>query len=292
MNAINRQVSVLGAVYDLEILQTPTETAAVVDGFTQFTVSATNNASLTLSDIDLQFAHVNGGSIVREAHYYETSSSLCTILGNTLSAAEEVVDTGIQNTGTLSCTIASIAPGETVSFSYKVLIDATPPILNTQAYYHEIVEVNRIPQLESLVCIPVFSTFVAAGAGSSVCDAVQASPLDFGPQATAIASLDDVATVTGNRLSVPFIRLEDGGLISAEFQITFFGEVRFELLSHQVLDGSLSPVAEASFTAAGILSLSNLLVGGLRYDISATLEPDTDPVKLGALSITALSSTL
>jgi hypothetical protein len=102
--------------------------------------------------------------------------------------------------------------------------------------------------------------------------------------------LVEVATVTGNRLSVPFIRLDDGGLISAEFQINFFDQVQFELLSYQVLDSSIVPLAEARFTDAGVLSLSNLLVGELNYDIDATLVTGSDPIKLGSLNITALVS--
>lgn len=287
-SAIVDKISALGNSYDLEVVQTPVETGALTNEFTEFLVTATNNSSATLSDIDIQLAHVNNGSIVEEAHYYETSSNLCTILGSKVSATALVVGDAIQKTGTLSCTIESVAPGESVAFNYRIQIDATPPVLNTQAYYHEVVEVNRIPQLESLVCIPVFLTFVDANAGSSVCGAVQNLPLSFGPQSS--ASLAQVATVTGNRLSVPFIRLDDGGLIGAEFQITFFGEVRFELLSYQVLDSSISPVVEARFTDAGVLSLSELLVGGFNYDIDATLEPGSNPVKLGSLNITALSA--
>ncbi|GJM13242.1 MAG: hypothetical protein DHS20C12_16450 [Pseudohongiella sp.] len=282
------KITLLGGIHDVSVTQTTIETAAIVNEFTEFVVEVTNNSSVTLSDLDVQLAHVSAGSIVEEAHYYETSSSMCAILGSKLSATELIVGDAVQKTGTLNCTIDSIAPGEVLSFNYRIQIDSTPPILNTETYYHEVVEVNGVAQLESLSCIPVFATFVAATAGSSVCSAVQALPLTFGPQSP--ASLAQEATVTGNRLSVPFIRLDDGSLISAEFQITFFGEVRFELLSYQILDSSLAPLVEARLTDAGILSLRNLLVGGFNYDIDATLEPGSDPVKLGSLSITALAA--
>ena len=287
-SAIADKITQLGSVYDLEVVQTSVETSAIVNEFTEFVVSVTNTSSATLSDIDIQLAHVNAGSIVEEAQYYETSSNLCTILDSKLSATELVVGDAIQKTGTLNCTIDSIAPGESLSFNYRIQIDSTPPLIESAAYYHEVVEVNGVPQLESLVCIPVFANFVDAIAGSSVCSAVQNLPLTFGPQS--LAGLDQVATVTGNQLSVPFIRLDDGSLISAEFRITFFGEVRFELLSYQVLDSSIVPVVEARFTDAGVLSLPSLLVGGLNYNIDATLEPGSDPVKLGSLNITALVS--
>ncbi|PCI80590.1 MAG: hypothetical protein COB20_02870 [SAR86 cluster bacterium] len=287
-SAIEDKIAVLGSVYDLNVVQTSVETSAIINEFTEFVVNVTNTSSVTLSDIDIQLAHVNTGSIVEGAQYYETSSSLCTILGSKLSAAAVVVGDAIQKTGTLNCTIESIAPGASLSFNYRIQIDSTPPLIDSAGYYHEVVEVNGNPQLESLVCIPVFPNFVNANAGSSVCGAVQNLPLTFGPQS--LAGLEQVATVTGNRLSVPFIRLDDGSLISAEFQITFFGEVRFELLSYQTLDSSIAPFVEARFTDAGVLSLPNLLVGGLNYDIDATLEPGSDPVKLGALNITALVS--
>ncbi|MFT4814524.1 MAG: hypothetical protein ACI80L_001013 [Pseudohongiellaceae bacterium] len=285
---IEDKIALLDNIYDLEVVQTTLETSAIVNEFTEFAVELTNTSSVILSDIDIQLAHVSAGSLVEEAQNYETSSSICTILGSNLSVSEVVVGNAIQKLGTLNCTIESIAPGESQSFNYRIQIDATPPLIDSAAYYHEVVEVNGIVQLESLVCIPVFPNFVDANAGSSVCSAVQNLPLTFGPQS--LAGLVEVATVTGNRLSVPFIRLDDGGLISAEFQINFFDQVQFELLSYQVLDSSIVPLAEARFTDAGVLSLSNLLVGELNYDIDATLVTGSDPIKLGSLNITALVS--
>lgn len=285
---IEDKISLLDNVYDLQVTQSTLETSAIVNEFTEFSVTVQNTSPVKLSDIDLQFAHVSAGAIAEEAHNYESESSLCEILGSTVTTTAVVVDGATQKLGTLSCTIASIEPGELVSFNYRIQIDATPPVLNTQTYYHEVVAVNGIPQFESLACIPVFLNFVDANAGSTVCSEVQALPLAFGPQGQ--AALDLEATVTGNRLSVPFIRLDDGSLIGAEFQITFFGEVRFELLNYQILDNTLVPVVEATLTDAGVLTLSSLLVDGIRYNIEATLEPDSDPAGFGALVITALSS--
>lgn len=284
-DAIEEKISLLDDAYDLEVMQTSLETSAIVGEFTEIEVTVSNNSSATLSDIDLQLAHVNAGSIVDEAHLYETSSSLCTILGSALADTATQVGEAVQKVGTLTCSIDSIAPGESLSFSYRIQIDATPPLLNNETYYHEVVTVNGTPQLESLMCLPVFLTFVDANAGSSVCDEVQNLALSFGPLTE--VSLSQVASVTGNRLSVPFIRLDDGSLISAEFQITYVGAVRFELLSYQTLDSTLTPLVEARFTDAGVLSLSNLLVNSINYDIDATLEPGSDPVTLGALNITA-----
>lgn len=286
--AIEDKVTLLDGIYDLEVLQTAVESSAIVGEFTGFEVTVTNTSSVTLSDIDLQLAHVSAGTIVSEEQVYETSSSLCTILGSKLTSTELVVGDSIQKTGTLSCSIDSIEPGQTQSFDYRIQIDATPPVLNSDSYYHEVVTVNDSPQLESLVCIPVFASFVDANVGSSVCSDVQNLALTFGPQSQ--AGLADVATVTGNRLSVPYIRLDDGGLISAEFQITYFGAVRFELLSYEILDSTIAPLAEASFTDAGVLSLQNLLVNGISYNIDATLESGSDPVKLGSLNISVVNT--
>lgn len=286
--AIEDKITMLGDIYDLEVIQTTAETAAIVNEFTEFAVKVTNTSSATLSDIDIQLAHVSAGSLVEEAQLYETSSSLCSILGTKIATTGVVIGNTVQKAGTLNCTIDSIAPGESLSFDYRIQIDLTPPLLDSASYYHEVVEVNGSPQLESLICIPVFPNFVDANAGSSVCNEVQNLPLTFGPQS--LSGLDQVATVTGNQLTVPFIRLDDGSLIRAVFQITFFGEVRFELLSYQILDSAIAPFVEARFTDAGVLSLSNLLVGELNYNIDATLEPGSDPIKLGSLNITALAS--
>jgi hypothetical protein len=176
---IEDKIALLDNIYDLEVVQTTLETSAIVNEFTEFAVELTNTSSVILSDIDIQLAHVSAGSLVEEAQNYETSSSICTILGSNLSVSEVVVGNAIQKLGTLNCTIESIAPGESQSFNYRIQIDATPPLIDSAAYYHEVVEVNGIVQLESLVCIPVFPNFVDANAGSSVCSAVQNLPLTF-----------------------------------------------------------------------------------------------------------------
>jgi hypothetical protein len=169
---IEDKIALLESIYDLEVMQTTLETAAIVNEVTEFAVELTNTSSVILSDIDIQLAHVSAGSLVEEAQNYETSSSICTILGSNLSVSEVVVGNAIQKSGTLNCTIESIAPGESQSINYRIQIDATPPLIDSAAYYHEVVEVNGIVQLESLVCIPVFPNFVDANAGSSVCSAV------------------------------------------------------------------------------------------------------------------------
>lgn len=285
--AIADKISILDSSYDLEITQTAVESGALINEFTEIEVRVSNPTSATLSNVNLLFAHVNAGSLVQEAQLYENSSSVCTILGSTLSVDEIAVGDAIQKIGTLNCFIEAIAPAQEISFSYRIQIDATPPLLNTDAYYHEVVAVNTIPQPESLLCIPVFSTFVEAAAGSTVCDAVASLPLDFLPGQTQ-AAIDELATVTGSMLSVPYIRLDDGGLISAEFKITNIGEVQFELLSYQVLDSSLAPLVEATFTDAGVLSLANLSVGAANYDVQATLVPDSNPLRLNSLNIVLL----
>jgi len=270
------------ANYAIDIQQTPVDVGALYNEFTEIQVSITNVSGQTLENMDVSFLHLNGGVVSSEPQLYLNSNSTCYVLGPNLSEVALQVGDAEQKQGTLSCFIESLAPDESFGFSYQILIDATPPILNGDAYYHEIVAVNGIAQPESEMCLPVYANFVLANIGSSVCSSVG------GLGAGAPLDLSALPSVTGDMLSLPFLRLWDGSLINAEFRITLKGPVELELVSYTELDATLLPTYEARFDLANILNIDNLQVDTAFYDIRATYVTDSNPVRFTGITATLL----
>ena len=176
-----------------------------------------------------------------------------------------------------------MAADENIDFSYRLLIDDSPPVLNGDLYYHELVTVNSVPQLESAMCIPVFADLIDALGGNAACDAVQI--LIAGVETGLTIDLDEPPTITGSRLTLPFIRLSSGGLIRAEFMVVFNAEVELQMVSASALDPLLTPVLEASFDElSGLLFIGSLQVGANSYEVQTTYVVDSDPVRFSGLT--------
>lgn len=273
--------------YDLEISQTSVDTAALFGEFTEVQVHITNVSGVTLEHMDISFLHLNGGLVSHEAQVYEITSDACRVLGGDLATVGSIVNGAQRKAGTLSCFIEALAPGETLDFSYRIQIDNTPAVLNGDGYYHEIVAVNGSIQLESSLCLPVFANFVQANIGSNVCSNVQVQLPGVAPGVP--LDLNAVPSVTGTMLSLPFLRLWDGSLISAELRITLQGPLTFEIVSYADLDSALTPLAEANYDLAGVLHINNLQVGAGFYDVTATYVQDSSPIRFAGIQAVLLS---
>lgn len=274
--------------YDLEVVHWATDVAALQNEFTRMNVSITNRAGITLHDLDVSLLHLANGQLNNEIQVYENTAPACRILASDLGSAPTVVGDAVQQAGTLSCFLSRINPDETVQFSYRILVDNTPPTLAGDAYYHELVAINHVLQPESTACIPVFTNFILASYtySSSVCDAVQLLIPGVAPGVP--LDLNALPTVTGSRLSLPFVRLYDGSLYRAELQVTLTGGVQLQLVSYTELDASLTPTVEATVDMAGVLNIASLSLNPGTYSVQATYVPDSDPVRFNALITTLI----
>lgn len=162
-------------------------------------------------------------------------------------------------------------------------IDDTPPQLNGAGYYHEVVAVNAVVQSDSQVCLPVYADLVQAVAGSTVCTALG----DFlnGVTPDFVPALDALPTVTGAQLSVPWVRVSDGTLVSANLHIRLQGPVELLVDSTTSRDHTLTPVVEATFDAFGVLTIPNLIIGQSIYTVQAGLVPNSDPARFVSVTL-------
>ena len=275
--------------YDIEVTQTSTDIGALYNEFTEVLVNITNVSGETLENLDVSFRHLDGGLLSAEAQVYENAESACRILGAAVTTVGIPVGDATRKLGTLNCFIESLEPGQSMALTYRIQIDTTPPVLGGESYYHEIVYINGIAQLESAMCLPVYANFVLANAGSNVCDSVQVLLPGVSPNVP--LDLNALPSVTGSMLSLPFLRLYDGSLISAELRITLAGPVELEIVSYADLDPDLIPVYEAHYDLAGVLNIHSLAVDTAAYDIRATYVPDSNPIRFTNLIATLLAPT-
>lgn len=270
----------------LEIIQTPLTARVFVGEYAEFQVTIRNNSTSTLSDLVLAFGHLNGGTASAEIQTYRSSAQYCTVFSNTLATSGTLTNGVLQKSGILTCLIESLAPGQTLTFNYSILIDATPPSLNGNSYYHELVSVNNVVQQESVSCIPVFASIVQALIPNTVCD--EANAQYFGTAAPVI-DLNALPLVTGSRISVPFIRLFDGSLLAVELNVTSTGAVELQLASFAYLDSALLPAVESTYNDLGELLLRNLVIAAITYDVRASYVIDSNPITFTSMVITQTS---
>ncbi|MFM1897715.1 MAG: hypothetical protein RLZZ385_2789 [Pseudomonadota bacterium] len=275
--------------YDLEISQTTVETAALQGAFAEYQVRVTNPAAVTVHDLAITLVHLNGGVVNLDPQTYrmDISDSTCRILGNDLHDAGLVTGQVVQKSGRLYCFVQTLGPGESLDLKYQLQIDDSPPSIDGQNYYHEIVAVNGNLQAESAVCLPVFANLVLASQGSTVCQVV--NDLLF---STALGSgfldLNALPTVTGNLLTIPFLRLFDGSLYSVDLRIINFGQLELEVQSVRALNSNLVPAMESTYDASDVLAIIGLDVGMTSYNLQAQLVPGSDPPRFGALQFTEI----
>ncbi len=257
------------------------EEGALTQAFAEFTLAVTNPFNEPLYDLAVSAVHLDNGFLDLSAQTYRYHPEQCAVAGAALDTTESIVDNMLEKSGRLICYIDTIQPDETVEFRYFIQIDETPPELDEEEnYYHEIIAVNSILQMESADCIAVYKDLLDASIGSNVCSLVDELLLstDVG---TGFIDLEALPTITGNLLSVPFIRLNDATLISAEFQVVNFdiGEPELVLLSYREINSNLMPVLPSSFNeATERLSIFSLQLEEAAYDVFANLVVDSDPV--------------
>lgn len=266
--------------FDLEVSHTTVEAGALVGAFTEFELAVSNNGPETLHDLNLTTIHLDNGFLDFSAGNYRVDGSLCSVSGATLTTTQTLVESLLQKQGRLNCYIDSIAPGETVNLNYFIEIDAQPPELNEgENYLHEIVAINGALQNESARCIPVYTDLLDATVASGVCNVVNQLAIATAT-GTGFLDLEALPTITGNIINVPWLRLSDGSMVAAQFQVVNFGVPELELLSYQNINAALAPVLESSFDeVTNVLNINGISLAEATYNLSFIRVLETEPVR-------------
>ena len=276
-----------GNGYDLDVVHATEEAGALQGAFTRYHVTVTNPNPVTLYDMALSLVHLDRGIPSQESQTYRSpvADPLCRVLGNAPGDTGVVTGTQVTKSGRLSCFIEQLAPGESLGFGYWLQIDASPPTINGQSYYQEAVMINGVLQNESVVCLPVYANLLLASQGSNVCALLQDLSTGTGG---GIIDLNALPSITGNLLTLPFVRLFDGSLYSVDLQAINYGQLELQVQGMRTLNSALLPAVESSFDDQGVLRITGLHLGSIRYDVQATYLPDTEPARFGALQFTEI----
>ena len=89
-------------------------------------------------------------------------------------------------------------------------------------------------------------------------------------------------------MTLPFGRLFDGSLYSVDLQAINYGQLELQVQGMRTLNSALLPAVESSFDDQGVLRITGLHLGSIRYDVQATYLPDTEPARFGALQFTEI----
>ncbi len=279
---------------DIDVQHQAVEAGAFITAFAEYEITITNTHSETLHDLNVSAFHLNNGLLDTSARTYRYDPTQCAVSGESLTTKATAVENLEEKRGRLTCHVDSLNPGESTDFNYFLQIQESPPELaEGDNYYHEIIALNSVPQLESAHCMPVYTDLADADVGSSVCNLVNELLLSVDID-TGFVDLEALPSVTGNILTVPFIRTDTGALVSATFQIVnvAIGQQELVLLSFRELNATLIPTLQSNYTTSiGLLQIRGLQLDEAVFDVVSSLDSESNPPTFRNVGLTEVIET-
>lgn len=282
-----KRTLITGLEYPVVFSQSPTINGGFATDFIPFEVSIENQSQETLRSLLVNVFNIHDLGLNSESQVYRVPENQCAILGSNLTTQGTIENGVIEKAGVPHCFIDAIAPGETAKFTYSVQIDATPPNFSvegvSESYYQQGLAMNGLFFKESTACVPVYENFVDANAGNDVCAVLSAEEINI----VGVDGLDitQSPSVNGSTIDIPFLRLFDNTLITAEFRIVDFGSLELELVEYEFIDNSVSPNLESFYSESGFLVLRGLVVGTETFNVEARIVPDSNPIRFNNVQV-------
>lgn len=265
----------------LRLIQTGVSNTGIKGEQVQVRVELLNENTQTLHDLRIRF--LSNRSEAR----FATGDNQCSVLASEAVTGSTTLDSDPQ-TGEVVCFVRDLAPGQTAGFEYTVGLGeqvdtefAVPVTVSGR--------VNMWQISGSDDCIAFFDSAIHAQLALNPCPAKPAStssllvmPLQFD------ASAYDPANsplVTGTTLTVPYLRIFDGSLVSALFEILQGDEVQLKLLDYQELDSGFQANLESEFTTQGQLILRNVKYNDSHWQLVAELLSSPEQGVFGHLTV-------
>ncbi len=254
----------------ISIAQSPSVGAAMLGDWVSYQVEAQNNSSGTLHHLEFRFG------FLEQAELFTTQDTQCAVL-----AAEdqsgEVDDSAMGSTrGQLVCYVLALEPNQKAGFSYGVKIEESAQSFPT--YYISYAAVNNQIVPRASVCTPVLQDSDDT-AGYGDCEFVSEffGSQPSGPRLTSNIDSTLQPVLNGSILTVPFIKLYDGGLISAQFKFIQGSVLALELIDVEYLEPRINPQTFGGFGSDGVLTLRNVKIGGELSTVQLKLFERSDP---------------
>lgn len=245
-----------GNLNALEVVQYPNKNAGLVGDWVSYQVEARNTSNTELHNLEFRFR------TGPEAELLRTKDNQCAIL---VAEGEELIagsSNEVEGRGDIVCYVRTLNPGQAAGFNYSSKIESTIE-LRGQANYLQTAFVNNMFMREAQTCIPVFENLISFG-GFNNCDTLISVVNDAVDSQNVLNNIDlSLGPVVSEPiLTVPFIRLFDGGLISAQFRIIQGAARTFELIDMNFLEPQLNPVIASEFSSDEMLTILNVAIDG------------------------------
>jgi len=233
------------------VVQFPSVNSAEVGDWVSYQVEARNNSAKTLRHLEFRF---RAGV---EAEFVNTSDRQCAILsvqGSTLTSGQSG---SLEGEGNIVCYVLALEPGQVAGFSYSAKIEDSN--LLTETTYLRTALVNRFFIPGTGICTPITQS-IDNTEGFADCDFIERTVNnEFSAQVlNPNADVSLLPQIDQSILTVPFIRLYDGGLISAQFRVIQGAKVALELVDVENLNPDLRPLSNSDYSSDGQLTLRDV----------------------------------
>ncbi len=265
---------------DLDMIIASPNGGAVKGQSAPIVVELSNDGREALHDLRIRlFANLAEAEFV-------TEDNQCFVLADDLTTVGES-DYQTPAAGEVICYVRDLEPGQKAGFNFQVQIaeehspgNAVPIHLSGNA--------NMWRLRQSEFCLPFFDSAEDAQLNGSPCpsqitkssvpDAQEYSPLVISYDSSLLPQLVD------DKLTVPYLRLFDGSLVSAMFEVEYGSETRLVLLEYRELDAGVVPAIESYYALNGELTLINVNNAGEELQVSAMLIESADPIQFAVTS--------
>lgn len=236
-------------------------------------VEARNTSSSVLNHLEFRF----GGA--SEVEPFRTSDNQCSILVTEDTELRQDLFGSKEGLGDIVCYVNSLQPGETAGFSYSVKVDSPTNYFGQNAFLSSAV-VNSQFMRDAQACFVVSENSAGQTTAVDVCPAFIDDANYFTDPRRGLDTIELtlLPEIIEDILTVPFVRLFDGGLVSAQFKIIEGAPNHYELIDLNYLSTFLTPTTAAAFNADGTFTLRNATIDGLGgYNMTLQLSDETEP---------------
>ncbi len=265
----------------LNITLSSSSAGAIKGQLAPVAVELTNEGSEAVHDLRVRF----GGDIDDIA--FVTEDDQCFVRAEEWELVSES-DYQIPTKGEVVCFVRKLEPNQKAGFNFQaeVLEEYSPGEAVALTLSGR---VNTWFFPASGFCIPFFDNAADSQQLGNPCPSFvqSSSPINSEENTLSIESFDTSLRpqLEGDKLTVPYLRVFDGSLVSALFEVLSNDSSRLRLLDYQELDDSIQPERESTFSEDGELTLRGVSSNGKSFDISAMQVNDMNSGEFKVISV-------
>lgn len=242
----------------IEVRQFSNSRKIVRGDWVSIQVEARNTSADVLHNLEFRFVSSFDSELFR------TGDNQCSILAASGAELSQDLFGSREGQGSIVCYVNNLQPGQVAGFSYSVRVDNSISDFGQNGFL-SLAGVNNQLMRDGQACFIVSETSAESGVASDVCSLFTADSNLFTDPTRELDGINPalLPEIIGSVFTVPFVRLFDGGLISAQFRVIEGTARSYELIDLNNLSSFLSPNTAAQFAEDGQLAISNATIDGV-----------------------------